>query len=87
MSDTFFQLFRNNTMLQILFIIFGVLALTRSEIKISRSRTIYGQDAKILGGILLAGAILAFFLGVWVILATLVIAVIFGYTRAQATPA
>jgi len=74
-------------MLQILFIIFGVLALTRSEIKISRNRTIVGQDAKILGVILLAGAVLGFFLGVWVILLTLVIAIGYGYMRSQPSAA
>ncbi|MFN8372864.1 MAG: hypothetical protein U0694_08300 [Anaerolineae bacterium] len=74
-------------MLQILFIIFGILALTRSEIKISRNRTIVGQDAKILGVILLGGAVLGFFLGVWVILLTLVVAIGYGYMRSQPSAA
>ncbi|NWF68369.1 MAG: hypothetical protein HXY40_04725 [Chloroflexi bacterium] len=70
-------------MLQILFIIFGVLALTRSELKISRNRVITGQDAKVLGVIMIAGAALGFFLGPWVILGTLVIVIVYGLARAQ----
>jgi hypothetical protein len=68
-------------MLQILFIIFGVLALTRNEIKVTNSRVINGQDAKILGVILLAGAGLGFLFGVVPILITLAVAIAFAYTR------
>ncbi|HEX2619738.1 MAG TPA: hypothetical protein VHL11_06315 [Phototrophicaceae bacterium] len=74
-------------MLQILCFVLGAYALIQSEIKISNTRILKGQDAKILGGILLGGGVLSLFLGPLVVLATVIIAIGYGYMQTQGSAA
>lgn len=73
-------------MLQILMIIFGVLALTRGELKISRNKVLRGDDCKMAGGILVAGGLVPIVVGgiagLVILIAAFVGSMIYAWTRA-----
>jgi hypothetical protein len=70
-------------MLQILCFVMGIYALTQSQIRISRNRVLAGQEAKVLGAILLGGGVLSLFLGPLVVIVTLIVAIGYGFMQTQ----
>ncbi len=60
-------------------LIFGIIALTRKEIKITNSRIIQGETARNIGILLIAGAAVGFFTGALVLWGTLIAAIVWGF--------
>ena len=70
-------------MLQVLCFIIGAYALTQSELKISSTRILRGQEVKVLGALLLGGGILSLFLGPLVVIVTVIIALGYAFMQTQ----
>lgn len=49
-------------MLQVLMLIFGVIGIAKGEFKITRNRKVYDPNGRMLGGLLVAGAVGSFFI-------------------------
>ncbi len=60
-------------------LIFGIIALTRKEIKITNSRIIQGETARNIGILLIVGAAIGFFTGALVLWTTLIAAIVWGF--------
>lgn len=69
-------------LLVILLAAFGIIALTRGEMKITNGRRVSGSNSKILGAILLAGAVGNLFIG-GIGLIALIVAIVAGLALSE----
>jgi hypothetical protein len=70
----------------ILLVIFGIIALTRNEVKITNKRRVSGSNSKLLGAIMLVGAVAGFFIN-GAGLVALIIVIVVGLIVAEPVPA
>ena len=70
-------------LLVILLIVFGLMALIRKEIPITRNRKVTGTNSQVIGIILLLGAILNYSTGGISALVALGIAIVYGFTQSS----
>ena len=70
-------------LLVILLAAFGVIALTKKELSLTRNRKVSGQASQTIGIILLVGAALTLFVSGLLGLVALGIAIVYGFTQSS----